>query len=108
MSIAGFFYSKNIILIACSTAAFGIAIAGGIILWSLWFSKIAPPDKSAAYMSIHMALTGFRGTLAPFIGYWILSKLHVQAVALTGGLLIILACIAFECLRYHPRALKQN
>ena len=50
----------------------------------------------------------FSRTLAPFIGYWILSKLHVQAVALTGGLLIILACIAFECLRYHPRALKQN
>ena len=70
--------------------------------------EVAPVEKSAAYMSIHMALTGFRGTLAPFIGYWILSQFHVQAVALTGGLLIILACIAFECMRQHPRNLSQH
>jgi hypothetical protein len=108
MSIAGFFYSKNVLVIGCSMAAFGIAIAGGKILWSLWVTKIAPVEKSAAYMSIHMALTGFRGTLAPFIGYWILSQFHAQAVALTGGLLIILACIAFECMRQHPRILNQN
>lgn len=108
ISILGFFYSKNIFVIACSMAAFGIAIAGGKILWSLWVTKIAPVEKSAAYMSIHMALTGFRGTLAPFIGYWILSQFHVQAVALTGGLLIVLACIAFECIRHHPRILAQH
>jgi hypothetical protein len=108
VSIAGFFYSKNVLVIGCSMAAFGIAIAGGKILWSLWVTKIAPVEKSAAYMSIHMALTGFRGTLAPFIGYWILSQFHAQAVALTGGILIILACIAFECMRQHPRILNQN
>ena len=71
-------------------AAFGIAIAGGKILEPLGHED-CPVEKSAAYMSIHMALTGFRGTLAPFIGYWILSQFRVQAVALTGGLLIILA-----------------
>lgn len=108
MSIAGFFYSKNVWVIGCSMAAFGIAIAGGKILWSLWVTKIAPVEKSAAYMSIHMALTGFRGTLAPFIGYWILSQFHAQAVALTGGFLIILACIAFECMRHHPRIRHQH
>jgi MFS family permease len=88
-------------------AAFGIALGGGKILWSLWVTKIAPAEKSPAYMSIHMALTGARGTLAPFIGYWILSQFHAQAVARSGILLIVIACIAFECIRHHPRIQSQ-
>lgn len=107
LSIAGFFYSTNLLVIGLSMAAFGIALGGGKILWSLWVTKIAPAEKSPAYMSIHMALTGARGTLAPFIGYWILSQFHAQAVARSGILLIVVACIAFECIRHHPRIQSQ-
>jgi hypothetical protein len=54
-------------------------------------------------MSIHMALTGFRGTLAPFIGYWILSSSAPKGVAFVGMLLIFVSILLFECVRHHQR-----
>jgi len=66
-------------------------------------TKIAPPEKTASYMSVHMALTGLRGTLAPFLGYWVLSYSTPSAVAILGMILIAIACILFECIRGHKR-----
>ena len=44
LSIAGFFYSTNLLVIGLSMAAFGIALGGGKILWSLWvtYKKLRP------------------------------------------------------------------
>ena len=51
------FYSKNVWVIGCSMAAFGIAIAGVNFMEPLGHEDCSV-EKSAAYMSIHMALTG--------------------------------------------------
>lgn len=48
---------------------FGIAWAGGDVAWSLWVTKIAPPEKVAEYMSVHTFFTGVRGIAAPFIAF---------------------------------------
>lgn len=101
--IGGFFFTNNIILISLSMACFGVALGGGKIVWSLWVTKIAPPEKTAAYMSVHMALTGVRGTISPFLGYWALSYSSPARVAILGMLLIGLAGILFECIRGHNR-----
>lgn len=108
-SIALFFFTTNLTLLALSMAFQGIAMGGGKIFWGLWVTKIAPPEKTASYMSIHMALTGLRGTLAPFIGYWILAEGQPETVAWVGLALIAAAITLFQQIRRHPRlALEQS
>ncbi len=103
LGILCFFFTENRIVLLIAMTFVGLSMGGGKIIWNLWVTKIAPPEKVSAYMSVHMALTGVRGTLAPFIGYWILSKSVPQGVALIGILLIFVSIILFECLRNHRR-----
>lgn len=103
LSVGLFFFSTHIIVLGIAMAFQGIAMGGGKIFWGLWVTKIAPEESASAYMSIHMALTGLRGTVAPFIGYWILMESTPTAVALTGMLLIATAMLFFECARGHRR-----
>lgn len=103
LSIALFFFTTNVWLLGLAMAFQGIAMGGGKIFWGLWVTKIAPPEKASAYMSIHMALTGCRGTLAPFLGYWILAQSSPALVAWTGLVLILAAILLFQTLHRHPR-----
>ncbi len=103
VSIGLFFFTTNLTLLGVAMAFQGIAMGGGKIFWGLWVTKIAPPQKTASYMSIHMALTGLRGTLAPFIGYWILAASRPETVALVGMALVAAAIVLFERIRQHPR-----
>lgn len=103
LGIAGFFFTTNIFLLTFAMILVGLATGGGKIIWSLWVTRIAPHEKVSSYMSIHMALTGFRGTLAPFIGYWILSHSAHQGVAYVGMILIAISIALFECVRHHKR-----
>jgi MFS family permease len=106
LSIGCFFFTTNLIIIALAMVMLGVAMGGGKIIWSLWVTKIAAPEKASSYMSIHMALTGFRGTLAPFIGYWILSRSAPTHVATVGMILIAVSIVLFELARGHPRIAK--
>jgi MFS family permease len=103
MSLLLFFFAENMIILTLAMVISGFSTGGGKIMWNLWVTKIAPPEKVSTYMSVHMALTGFRGALAPFIGYWILSKSTPRGVALTGISFIIISTVLFECLRKHER-----
>lgn len=103
LSIALFFFTTNVWLLGFAMAFQGVAMGGGKIFWGLWVTKIAPPEKASAYMSIHMALTGCRGTLAPFLGYWILAQSSPALVAWTGLVLILAAIVLFQTLHRHPR-----
>ena len=103
LSIACFFFTTNLYLLALAMAFQGLAFGGGKIFWSLWVTKIAPEKKEASYMSIHMALTGLRGTLAPFLGYYILSRSTPSTVGIIGMILIFISIILFEVVRGHHR-----
>lgn len=107
LSVLLFFISDNIFLIGLASACQGIAIGGGKIFWNLWVTKITSAEKVSSYMSVHMALTGLRGSVAPFIGYWILNQSSPQIVAYIGALLIALSMFLFECHRSHPRLNNQ-
>ena len=102
-SIGFFFFTTNIYVLSFAMALQGLALGGGKIFWSLWVTKIAPEEKASSYMSVHMALTGLRGSLAPFIGYGILSRSSPHNVAITGMILIITSIILFELIRGHKR-----
>ena len=102
-SIALFFFTTNLTLLTLSMVFQGVAMGGGKIFWGLWVTKIAPKEKASSYMSIHMALTGLRGTLAPFLGYWILVESSPRAVAFTGMILMAASILLFEVVRGHRR-----
>ena len=102
-SIACFFFTTNIYVLALAMAFQGMAFGGGRIFWSLWVTKISPDEKASSYMSIHMALTGLRGTVAPFIGYAILSYSSPYSVGIVGMVLILVSIVLFESVRGHAR-----
>ena len=45
-----------------------ITNGGGSLAWQLGHNDFAPRDQLAAYMGIHVTLTGVRGAFAPFLG----------------------------------------
>ena len=103
LSVLLFFISDNILLIGLASAFQGIAIGGGKIFWNLWVTKIASKEKASSYMSIHMALTGIRGSIAPFMGYWLLTQSNPQTVGYIGAFLIAVSMVLFHSYKKHPR-----
>ncbi len=95
LSLLFFFCSKNLWLLGLGMALLGTAMAGGRIAWSLWVTKIAPSEKSSAYMSVHMLCTGLRGSLAPFLGYLLLSRFAPVQVAYAGVAFIVVSTLMF-------------
>jgi hypothetical protein len=89
LGVATFFLSKNPWIIGTGSALIGIAFAGGSIAWNLWVTKYAPPGKTAAYMSVHVSLTGIRGTIGPVIGYWAASKIGLLNVGLLSAFMMV-------------------
>ena len=109
VSIFCFFRTKDTGVMAIATAIMGLAQGGGNIAWNLWVTKIATPDKTAAYMSVHTATTGIRGLLSPFLGFaaiYLLGPGITSIVAASFALvsiLINLPLIRDERLRSHPQ-----
>jgi len=91
--IALFFISKNLFVIGTGSALIGLAFAGGSIAWTLWVTKYAPPGKVSAYMSVHVALTGIRGTIGPMIGYWAAGQIGVTMTGWVSCGLMVLATL---------------
>ena len=91
--IALFFISKNLLIIGAGSALIGLAFAGGSIAWALWVTKYAPPEKVSAYMSVHVCLTGIRGTIGPMIGYWTAAQVGATMTGWISCGLMILATI---------------
>jgi len=93
IGVAAFFISKNPWIIGTGSALIGMAFAGGSIAWNLWVTKYAPPGKTAAYMSVHVSLTGIRGTIGPIIGYWAASQMGLLNVGLLSAAMMVVASL---------------
>jgi MFS family permease len=88
-----FFISTNPWIIGAGSALIGVAFAGGSIAWNLWVTKYAPPGRTGAYMSVHVSLTGIRGTLGPMVGYWAVGIIGAQNIGLLSCGMMILATL---------------
>ena len=86
------FYGQTFWVIAIGTGLQGLAFAGGSIAWMLWVTKIAPPEHTAEYMSIHTFTTGLRGVIAPALGFYLLITIG-DSIAIFSTILIILASV---------------
>lgn len=93
LGVGAFFISKNPWIIGAGSALIGMAFAGGSIAWNLWVTKYAPPGKTAAYMSVHVSLTGIRGTIGPIIGYWAAGQIGLLNIGLLSAAMMVVASL---------------
>lgn len=91
--VALFFLSTDPWIIGAGSALIGLSFAGGSIAWSLWVIKYAPPEKTAAYMSVHVFLTGIRGTIGPMVGYWMVNKIGTVNIGMLSCAMMLLATL---------------
>ena len=91
LGIALFFFTRDTLIIASGSALICIAFAGGSVAWNLWVTKYAPPGKVAAYMSVHVGLTGIRGTIGPMVGFWAVGHIGPLNIGLISLALMVVA-----------------
>jgi hypothetical protein len=60
--------AQSLAMLAFGRAVLGVARGGGSLAWSLGHNDFASQDRLAAYMGVHVTLTGIRGAFAPFLG----------------------------------------
>lgn len=72
---------------------FGVANAGADLAWSLWVTKVAPPERVTDYMAVHTFLTGARGLVAPFVAFACAARFGVGPTAGGAALLILAASL---------------
>jgi MFS family permease len=89
IGILSFFTTNSFTGMVIGAIVYGISNAGGDVAWSLWVTKFAPPDRVAAYMSVHTFLTGVRGVLAPIFAFYLVTVLPLGAMAGICSALII-------------------
>jgi hypothetical protein len=83
-------------VIAVAQFLVGISNAAGNLAWNLGHNDFAPPEKTAAYMGVHVMLTGVRGSFAPFLGVWLYAGLDAgRWVFALSVLLSVVALIGF-------------
>jgi MFS family permease len=93
LGIILFFLTPRIEIIALGSVLIGIANAGGNIAWALWVTKFAPPGKAAAYMSVHVSLTGIRGAIGPWVGFWAVSQIGPSHMGMLSGAMMFFASL---------------
>ena len=93
ISILAFFTGSSFVGLMIGSVTFGIAAAGGDVLWQLWAIKLAPPDQVADYMALHTFFTGVRGALAPFLAYWLVAHFAVRSVGFLSALMILVGTV---------------
>lgn len=93
VSIFIFFQTKDPILLGSAMVVMGLAHGGGNIAWNLWVTKIATPEKTAAYMSVHTASTGIRGLLSPFLGFMAISYFGPTGTSLIASSLAFISIL---------------
>jgi hypothetical protein len=93
VGIASFFTSDTLPGLIASAVIFGISVAGGDVAWSLWVTKIAPPERVADYMSVHTFFTGVRALIAPLVGFALVARWPITAGGLISAVLIIAATL---------------
>ncbi len=88
-----FFNSHAVWSLYIAGAFSGIGAAGAQIAWSLWVTKFAPSDKASEYMAVHTFFTGFRGILAPFIGFYIVTSMSAFGISLLSVTLVSISIL---------------
>jgi len=93
IGVASFFTSDTMTGFVIAAIVHGIAAAGGDLAWSLWVTKLAPPERVAEYMSVHTFFTGVRGLLAPMVGFTLVAHWSITAMGFLAAAMILAASL---------------
>ena len=93
LGILSFFTGGGGLGLWAGALLFGIANAGADLAWSLWVTKVAPPERVTDYMAVHTFLTGARGLVAPFAAFHCAAHFGVGPTAGGSALLILAASL---------------
>ncbi len=96
-------------MVAASQFLFGVTNAAGNLAWNLGHNDFAPPEKAAAYMGVHVMLTGLRGCLAPFLGVALYRLSFIdRGVFGIGAVLAVISMLGFMSMARHaPKKMPQ-
>jgi hypothetical protein len=103
LGILSFFTSDSTLGLVLAAITFGVSTAGGDVAWSLWVTKVAPPDRVAEYMSVHTFFTGLRGLVAPMLAFVL-----VERYSMVGMGVVAASCILLATLMLVPEARRGN
>ena len=90
VSILAFFTSNTMPGLILGAVIFGASVGGGDVAWNLWVTKLAPSNRVADYMSVHVSLTGFRGIVAPLVAFHAITHYSLVTVGWCCVALIVL------------------
>jgi MFS family permease len=89
--VVAFFTGTSDLSLVVGAVLFGVAAAGGDLMWSLWVTKFAPAGRVADYMGLHTFFTGVRAVLAPLLAFAVVAHVSLTAVAWAAAVLMMLA-----------------
>ena len=93
LGIVTFFMGDSMFSLVAGSLIVGISLAGGDVAWSLWVTKLAPPDHVAEYMAVHTSFTGVRGVLAPLAAFHIVGASSIHWMGGICAALIVAASL---------------
>ncbi len=101
-----FLFTHSVAVVLTGSIIYSIASAGAPIIWNLWVTRVAPEGKARDYMIVHTGMTGIRGLVGPYLGFWVASSLSVRMVGTISLTLACISAVGFLFLLKSPR-LKQ-
>jgi len=104
--VAAFFTGTSAVGLVAGAVVLGIASAGGDLMWNLWVTKFAPPDKVADYMGLHTFSTGLRAVTAPLVGFAVVERLPLGTVAALAAAMMVVASAALVPEARAERAMR--
>lgn len=93
IGIVAFFVGDSWTGLVIGAVVYGMSRASGDVAWSLWVTKVAPPNRVADYMSVHTFFTGVRGVLAPLVAFHALKHFSLPAMGWFSAALIVIATL---------------
>ena len=103
LSIVLFFQLHSVPAVVVGAALMGAFNAGGMLAWSLWVTRFADRENTAAYMSVHTFATGMRMMLGATIGIQLASRAGAELVAWIATGFVVLGTLALLPLRRNER-----
>ena len=99
LSIVLFFQLHSVPAAIVGSALMGAFNAGGMLAWSLWVTRFADRENTAAYMSVHTFATGMRMLLGATIGIQLASRTGAELVAWIATGFVVFGTLALLPLR---------
>lgn len=91
--VAAFFSGTSDVALWIGAIMLGIAVGGGDLMWMLWVTKFAPPDRVADYMGLHTFFTGVRAVSAPLLAFVVVERFSLGWVAFIAAALMVVSSL---------------